>query len=482
MVSLKYSENWLRWIFFVYGDNRMSENQNISTTKNIEVNWKTVIATLISLSIPTVLEEVLSTLIQYVDTAMVGRLGEKATASVSTTTTINWLTFALPAAISVALLALAARAMGAKDEERLKKLSGQAILLGFTSGIIIEIIALVLSPFIPIWMGAEEDIRHSATVYFAILSSTLFIRNGSRVFAAMIRATKDTKTPMLISVSENILNVILNAIFIYGIGLGVTGAAIASAISYGIGGFAMYVAFRKNKYLQCSYSDIKPDKDILKECVRIGMPALGTNFASCMGYVVFAGMVSSMGTTIFAAHSIAVAAEEIVYIPGYGLRLATSTLIGNALGEKDSKKLSLTKRISIIITMVIMVVNGVLLYMFALPLMRFFTSSDAVAILGSEMLKLVAFSEPFFGLMIVLEGVAYGMGRTKGVFAIETFSMWGVRLVSTFICVKILGLSLYAVWLCMIADNICKALLLSVYSAKTMSSKKAILQLDMNNE
>lgn len=440
----------------------MNNNELVQTKENNITNWKGVLATLVCLSIPTVLEEVLSTLIQYVDTAMVGRLGEKATASVSTTTTVNWLTYALTGAISVAMLAMAAKAMGAKDEKRLKKLSGQAIFLGFSSGIVIEIIALVLAPFIPIWMGAEQDIWKPAATYFAILSTTLFIRNSSRVFAAMIRATKDTKTPMLISVAENVLNVILNALFIYGLGMGVIGAAIASAISYGAGGLAMYVAFRRNKYLQCSFKDVKPDVEIIKECIHIGLPALGTNIASCLGYVVFAGMVSGMGTTVFAAHSIAVAAEEIVYIPGYGLRVATSTLIGNALGEKNERKLNLTRRLSIIITMIIMVINGVLLYIFALPLMSIFTSSERVAVLGSEMLKLVAFSEPFFGLMIVLEGVAYGMGRTKGVFIIETFSMWCVRLISTFVCVKILGLDLYAVWLCMIADNICKAVLLAV--------------------
>lgn len=449
----------------------MNKSKVEITTKNSvdkTYGWKAVLTTLVSLSIPTILEEVLSTLIQYVDTAMVGRLGEKATAAVSTTTTINWLSYALTAAISVALLALAAQAMGAKDEEKLKKLSGQAIFLGFSSGIVIEIVALVLSPFIPRWMGAEQDIWRPASVYFAILSTTLFIRNGSRVFAAMIRATKDTKTPMLISVGENILNVILNAIFIYGLDLGVVGAAIASAICYGVGGFAMYIAFRRNKYLRCSCKDAKPDMDIVKECVHIGLPALGTNVASCLGYVVFASMVSGMGTTIFAAHSIAVAAEEIVYIPGYGIRVATSTLIGNALGEKDSKKLGMTMRLSIIITMIIMVINGILLYVYALPLMSIFTSSVRVAVLGAEMLKLVAFSEPFFGLMIVLEGVAYGMGKTKGVFIIETFSMWGVRLISTFICVKVLGLDLYTVWLCMIADNICKAVLLAIYSSTIM--------------
>lgn len=430
--------------------------------KNEKVNYYTVLKTLIVLSVPTVLEEILSTLIQYVDTAMVGRLGEKATAAVSTTTTINWLLHSVPAAIGVALLAMAAKAMGASDEKKLKVISGQAILLAFSSGIILEILAIALSPFIPVWMGSEADVRGPASMYFAILSTTLVFRMSSRIFAAVIRATKDTKTPMIISLMENILNVLLNWIFIYGLGMGVKGAAIASAISYGIGGMVMYIAFRQNKYLNCPIAYAKPNSDILAECTRIGLPALGTTFASCMGYVVFAGMVSGMGTTIFAAHSIAVAAEEIVYIPGYGLRVATSSLIGNAYGENNIHKLKITEEISIIITVLIMVINGILLYVFAYPLMSLFTNSKQVAFLGSQVLKLVAFSEPFFGLMIVLEGIEYGLGRTKNVFWIEAFSMWCVRIASTYICVKILGLDLYAVWLCMIADNVCKAVLLLI--------------------
>lgn len=428
--------------------------------------YREVLRTLIVLSIPTILEEVLSTLIQYVDTAMVGRLGEKATAAVSTTTTINWLIHALPAAIAVAILAQASKAMGAGKREELKHISGQAMMMAFVSGIFLEIIALILSPFIPIWMGASEDIQRNASIYFAIISLTLALRSASRVLAATIRATKDTKTPMLISVSENVLNVILNAIFIYGLDMGVVGAAIASAISYGIGGIVMFVAFRKNEYLNCPYSYMKPDQRIISKSIEVGVPALLTNFASCMGYVVFAAMVSGMGTTIFAAHSIAVAAEEIVYIPGYGLRLATSTLVGNALGEKNIKKLRLTERISIEITMAIMFINGILLYLFANSLMSFFTTSQAVIYLGADMLRLVAFSEPFFGLMIVLEGIAYGKGQTKSVFYIETFSMWCIRIVSTFVCVRILSLSLTAVWFCMIADNVFKAIALSIYSYK----------------
>ena len=94
--------------------------------------------------------------------------------------------------------------------------------------------------------------------------------------------------------------------------------------------------------------------------------------------------------------------------------------------------------------------------------MDVFTNSENVVDLGAKMLRLVAFSEPFFGLMIVLEGIYYGLGKTKYVFASEAVSMWCVRILFTFLCVKIWHLDLTAVWCCMIADNICKAILLSV--------------------
>ena len=428
---------------------------------------KAAFVSLISLSIPTILEEILSTLLQYVDTAMVGRLGEKATAAVSTTTTIGWLIHSIPGAIAVAMLALASKANGAGDEKKLKKLAGQSIVYAFVIGIILETLALVLSPCIPVWMGVEADIVKPASLYFSVTSITLVFRTSSRVFAAMIRSIKDTKSPMYISVAENVLNVLLNVVFIYKLELGVLGAAIASCISFGMGGIAMLAMMLSKEKLRPSFVDIKPDTSIMPEVFKIGFPALGTTVISCLGYIVFASMVSGMGTTIFAAHSIAITAEEIVYIPGYGLRAATSTLVGNALGEGNVPKLKATQRVAILMTILIMVVNGTLLYIFSYPLMQLFTNSVNVAMIGSQMLKLVSFSEPFFGLMIVLEGISYGMGEVKHVFACESVSMWGVRILCAFICVKIFGLGLTAVWLCMIADNICKAVLLFIFRPKS---------------
>ena len=418
-----------------------------------------LLKTLIFLSIPTVLEEIMSTLLQYVDTAMVGRLGEQATASVSVTTTVSWLVHSIPSAIGVGILALISRAVGSEDEELVNRLSKQTMILVLVSGGIIGGLSMALSPIIPKLMGADEAIQSQASWYFFIISAPMIFRVASMLFGSAIRATKDTATPMLINFAANILNVGLNYLFIYTCSLGVIGAAIASAISYILAGIGMFIAYQHKPLLKYKLKTLRLDKQIMKDCFKISAPVMMTSIVSCMGYVVFASLVTNMGTTVFAAHSIAVTAETIFYIPGYGLRTATSTMVGISLGEGDRQKFKTVGKMSVAITVFMMIINGLILYFVSLPLMRIFTTSDQVAQIGAAMLKLVAFSEPFFGIMIVMEGIFYGLGRTKYAFIIETFSMWCIRILFTFFCVKVWNLGLTAVWICMIADNVAKAIL-----------------------
>lgn len=416
-------------------------------------------ARLLMLSLPTVIEEILATLLQYVDTAMVGRLGEEATAAVSTTTTVTWLVNSVPGAIGTAMLILISRAAGAGDQKQVKKLSQQALLLSVLSGLALGGFSVVLSPYIPGWMGADPGIRAEASRYFLIVSLPMVFRTANSVLGDALRAVQDTKTPMLISVAANVLNIVLNYVLIYSLGMGVSGAAAASAVSYALSGILMYAAYRRKRELAWGWKDFSADRGLLGECADAGLPVLGTSVVSCLGYVVFASLVSGMGTTVFAAHSIAVTAETIFYVPGYGLRTATSALIGTARGEQDGEKIRAVGKLSVFLTLAVMFASGAVLYVGAYPLMRLFSTSGEVVRLGGEMLRIVALSEPFFGLMIVLEGVFYGLGRTRYAFGVETAGMWGVRILSTFLCVRVWGLGLRAVWYCMIADNICKALL-----------------------
>ena len=188
---------------------------------------KSLFRTLVLLSLPTMVEEILRTLLQYVDTAMVGQLGEQATAAVSVTTTITWLVNSISASAATAVLALISQAVGAGDRERAGKLAQQALILSVGCGAVCGGASIALSPFIPVWMGAEPAIQAQASRYFFIVSLPMVFRSANSILGAAIRATQNTKTPMLISLGANLLNAGLNYLLIYICALGVEGAAIA---------------------------------------------------------------------------------------------------------------------------------------------------------------------------------------------------------------------------------------------------------------
>jgi len=419
--------------------------------------WSVVVV-----AIPTMLEQILSVLMQYVDTAMVGHLGAEATAAVSTSTTITWLIGSMPYAFAVAAMTLIAQAIGAGDEHEIKQIAKQSLLFALGVGAVLEIICFAVAPFVATWMGAEEAIRPAATRYFFWISVPVILKSVQYILASAIRATKDTKTPMVISIVINAVNLGLDYIFIYILGLGVDGAAYATCISAALGGVLTLVVFFKNPYLTFKGSLFKNDKNITKKMWKLSLPVLLINVASTSGYVVFAGLVSHMGTIIFAAHSIAVGAEELFYIGGYGFKSAANTMVGISYGEQDHNKYRSVCISSVACTLAVMTVSGILLFIFAQPLMGFFTSDSEVIALGTKVLKMVAFSEPFFGMYVISEGIYYGLGKTKYPFVIEFAGMWLVRILATYIGIHFFNQGLIYVWCCMIADNVLKAIFLTI--------------------
>ena len=426
---------------------------NLSRRKNLN--------TLITLAIPVIMEEILTMLLQYVDMAMVGRLGAAATASVSLTETVNWLIGNIFASIGVATVAIISSSYGAGDFDKIKKVSNQVVLYVLVSGLFVGALAVGLSPVIPVWMQADVSIREQASMYFRIISIPIVFRAATIICASALRAVKDTRTPMLVNLLSNILNVILNYILIYKVALGVKGAAISTAISSVLCGLAMFALMMKNSNLRTPVR-LKVEKPILKETVIIGFPVMATTMVSCFGHVVFASLVSSMGTTVFAAHSIALSAETIFYLPGYGLRSATSTLIGISVGENSYDKFKTVVRQSVLLTVGMMAFTGLVLFITASQIMAIFSPDEEVIALGARVLRLVAISEPIFGLMIVSEGIYYGMGQTKTAFIVTTIGSWGIRIVSTVICVYVLHTGLFEIWICMLADNTFRALAMAI--------------------
>ena len=448
----------------------------LNRNKDLSYNKKMIIA-IFTLAWPSVVEQALQTIVQYADSAMVGRIGAQASAAVGLTTTVTWLINGPFFAMGIGVLAYISMSIGAQKYDKAKAAAEQSVIITAVLGISIGILTLLSSPFLPKWLGADKSIQKEASLYFAIICIPMIFRASSIIFGAVIRATGDMKTPMLVNLTMNIVNVILNflliyssrfliignfKIFIYGAGLGVTGSAIATAISYSISGTLMFICLYKNKSVSPKGQKIKLNKPIMKKCIHVGFPVTLERVTTCLGQVVFTSLVTRLGTLAFAAHSIALTAEQAFYIPGYGMQASAATLAGNALGERNEKKLHHISITILGMAVAVMTVTGALLFIFPNTMMSIFTQDMTVISSGASALRIVAVSEPMFGALIILEGIFNGVGDTKTPFFISLFSMWGIRIISTYLCVAVLGLGLNAVWLCMVADNVVRFILLLV--------------------
>ena len=427
-----------------------------------------------ALAWPTMLEQAMNTAVQYVDAAMVGRLGAMATAAVGVTTTINWMIGSTVSALGVGFLSFIARAYGAGDRQRAARVSSQAVLAVLVSGLLFTVLPLALHRQVPRWMQAGEDIRDTAGRYFFILYTPMLLRAASIIFGTALRASGDTKTPMRVGVMMNVINVVLNYLLIYpthtvwgvtvpGAGWGVEGAAIASAVSYAAGGIGITLALWRHPIISPKGQKLRPDWEILKPCLKVALPSTLQRFGTSFGYVAFAAMINALGTVPLAAHSIANTVESAFYVPGYGMQTAAATLTGNALGAKDKNRMRDLSQMLLILEIGMMAISGTLLFIFAPGMMRLFTADAAVIALGATVLRMVAVSEPFYGVAIILEGMLQGVGDTVTPFFFNILGMWGVRILGTFLCTRVFHFGLIGAWSCMIAHNLLLFLLLTLH-------------------
>ena len=430
---------------------------------------RAMVRVILALAWPTMLEETMQSAVQYIDTAMVGTLGTQATAAVGATTTVGWLIFSSITAFSVGFLAMISKACGAQDIWTARRTAAQAVLSVLVIGTACTILTTALSGAIPVWMQVEPQIRPTASRYFLILYLPLLPRTAGIIFGTALRAAGDTKTPMKVGVWVNCINVVLNFLLIYptrtvmllgrsvtvpGAGMGVVGAAAASAVAFTWGGIRITWVLWRHPVISPKGQTLRPDAAILSPCLRVALPNMLQRFGTSLGYVAFAAMINSLGEVATAAHTIANTVESAFYIPGYGMQTAAATLTGNAYGAGDQRRMKTLTTMFLPVEICLMCVTGGALFLSAPLLMGLFSNSEMVITLGTRILRMVAVSEPLYGVSIIVEGMMMGVGRTRTPFVYNIIGMWCIRIVGTFICIRVLGLGLVAAWGCMIAHNV----------------------------
>lgn len=451
---------------------------------------KNTIKELWKLGAPTILEQALQTAVVYVDTAMVGHISATASAAVGLTTTINWLLNGIFFSVSVGMLSFISRYTGSGEKEKAHRISAQALWVLLGLAFIETIIALWISPVLPKWMGADKEIWHDASLYFFIVSCPLLLRGASIIFGNVLRANKDSKTPMYVNVGVNLLNILLNQLLIGsetvihtgeliiripGMNFGVAGAAIATAISQSLGGIILFAATMKNPLTTLKGQRKKPDWANLKDCFSVALPLMGERLVMGSGYIMFSALVAGLGTLSTAAHAIALTIEEAFYVPGYGVQTAVSTFSGNAAGKGSEEELNAVVKAGLRIAVSIMSIMSVFLFIGATGIMGVFSTDTEVIELGASVLRIVAVSEPLFAVLIIYEGVFHGIGETKIPFFFAIFTMWGIRNFMSWFLIRWFDAGLKAVWVCMVMDNVCRCILLVLlYKTKKWKKKRKV--------
>ena len=386
---------------------------------------------IVSLSIPSILAQISATVMFFIDASMVGHLGAKASAAIGLVETTGWLMGGLGSAANMGFSVQVAHFIGANDMEAARRVLRQSIVCCIIWALVISITALCISPYLPYWLGGNEEIARDASLYFAIfgLSGIFFQMEG--LAGSMLKCSGNMKIPSMLNIGMCVMDVVFNYIFIYILGMGVMGAAVGTGVAMLVTACAMmYFLLVKSKMLSLvgRSGSFKPKEDTIRTAVKIGAPMGLQHLLMGGAYIVSTMIVAPLGTIAMAAHSLAITVESLCYMPGYGIAEAATTLVGQGIGAGQRLLTRSFARMSVALGIGVMTLMGVLMWIFAPELMALMSPVEEVIALGTQVLRIEAWAEPMFAAAIVCNGVFIGAGDTIIPAIMSLGSMWAVRL------------------------------------------------------
>ena len=386
---------------------------------------------IVSLSIPSILAQISATVMFFIDASMVGHLGAKASAAIGLVESTGWLMGGLGSAANMGFSVQVAHFIGANDMEAARRVLRQSLVCCLVWALVISITALCVSPYLPYWLGGNEEIAHDATLYFAIFGVCGIFFQMEGLAGSMLKCSGNMKIPSMLNIGMCVMDVVFNYIFIYLLEMGVMGAAVGTGLAMLVtAAMMMYFLIVKSKMLSLvgRPGSFRPKEDTIRTAVKIGAPMGLQHLLMGGAYVVSTLIVAPLGTIAIAAHSLAITVESLCYMPGYGIAEAATTLVGQGIGAGQRLLTRSFARMSVALGIGVMTVMGVLMWIFAPELMGLMSPVEEVIALGTQVLRIEAWAEPMFAAAIVCNGVFIGAGDTIFPAVMSLASMWAVRL------------------------------------------------------
>jgi MATE efflux family protein len=439
---------------------------------------------IIQLSIPSILAQVTTVLMFYIDAGMVGSLGAEPSAAIGLVEPATWLIFSLVSAVTMGFSVQVAHFIGANDFPKARAVMRHGYVFGLCFSLLMLLIAFLIGPRLPIWLGGGADIQHDAMVYFLIFSCITPFHLIEYMSGAMLKVAGDMRRPSMMAILMCVLDVIFNYFLIFptrtislfgieltmpGFGAGVAGAALGSLLAFVCVALplAYYAIFRSP--ILAWKQDIERFSwrwqyiwNALKISAPMGLQYLLMNGAQLVSTMI----VAPLGNIAIAAHSFAITAESLCYMPGYGISEAATTLVGQSVGADRRDLHRSFAWMTVFLGMIVMAFMGVVMYIFAPEMIGLLSPVTAIQDLGTSVLRIEAFAEPFFAAAIVAYSVCVGAGDTLKPSMINLGSMWLIRLTLAYCLASQYGLR--GVWFAMAVELSLRGMMFIFYLFKRL--------------
>ena len=419
----------------------------------------------VQLSIPAIISQISSIMMQFIDASMVGSLGAEASASIGLVSTTTWLFAGISVACATGFYVQVSHLLGSKDTVQARSVLRQSLVSVLLFSLAVSAIGVALSGPLPRWLGGDEAIRHDASMYFLIYMLTLPFLQMNMLSSGMLRSSGNMYTPSMLNVMMCILDVIFNfflifptrtvdiggmALIVPGAGLGVTGAALGTALATVIVAVMLLHSLcvkSPELNLKQEKGSYRPTLKCLKNAVGIALPMGCERIIMCGAQIMSTVIIAPLGTIAIAANSFAITVESLCYMPGHGVSNAATTLVGQSIGAGRKDLTWRFAHISVWMGIAVMTFMGIVMYVGAPVMMGIMTPDAAVQDLGSRILRIDAFAEPMYAASIVVYGVFVGVGDTLVPSIMNLGSIWAVRLSLAALLAPELGLE--GVWIAM---------------------------------
>jgi len=416
---------------------------------------------------PAIMEMVLHTAVWIFDTAMVGRLSAEALSAVGLGGQLAYTATFIFAAVGVGTAAMVARFTGAGEPEKGDHVVGQSFLAACVIGLLLGILNFYSAEIFFSIVMKDPKVASMGVNYMKIISIGVIFMIPTLVMNSALRGAGNTRLPMISALVANTINIVGDYVLIFGhFGFprwGVNGAALATTLAqiFGAAITIGYVARTKSEVRLKIKEVMKLDLPTLKQLITLSIPASLEEFSYSGSRLISSMWIAHLGTLAFAANQVAVSAESMSFMPGYGFSVAASTLVGQNLGAKKEKNAEISAWEAVKFSVLLMGSVGLVFFLFPLWLLGFFTNLREVKDLAAACIKIGAFEQPTIAVSTTLSGALKGAGDTKGPFLVSLVSIWMIRLPLTFLVIFILGKSLEYVWIITVTQFFVEAVLIS---------------------